>query len=166
MKYDICIIGAGIIGTTLAYTLKDKFSVCVIEKQSEPGLLQTSVNSSVIHSGIYYTENQNILKFCLDGKEKLKKFCKEHSVKYVQVGKHILCSPEKMEILTDRCGKYNIDYRICDDSIFLPDAALMDYKELTNKLYYLSVSKVKYYFGINAIKFENNYKIMADDKEI
>ena len=54
---DIIIIGAGIIGLTIAYRLNLDFpnkSLLIIEKEDVVAKHQTGHNSGVIHSGLYY----------------------------------------------------------------------------------------------------------------
>jgi len=159
MKYDVCIIGAGIIGTTLAYELSHKkLKICVVEKNEEPGLAQTLINSKVIHTGVYYKDNQNILNFCLEGKNYLKDYCKLNKIFFQQRGKLIHCNSINLEMLIERCKNYKIEYRVENDKLFLPEASLMSYKEFTDCLYYKTADYIDYYFG------ETDYKIT--EKEI
>lgn len=56
LKYDVAIIGAGIIGTAIARQLKETSNdvkAILIEKESSFGKHQSSHNSGVIHSGKY-----------------------------------------------------------------------------------------------------------------
>ena len=55
-KYDIAIIGGGIVGLATAYrllTLKPELQVVVLEKENHEAAHQTGHNSGVIHSGLY-----------------------------------------------------------------------------------------------------------------
>jgi len=57
MKYDIAIVGAGIVGLATALKIKEKqpdLNVVVLEKENKVAKHQTGNNSGVIHSGIYY----------------------------------------------------------------------------------------------------------------
>lgn len=57
MKYDIIIVGAGIVGLATALKLKEKkpeLSVIILEKEKDIAMHQTGHNSGVIHSGLYY----------------------------------------------------------------------------------------------------------------
>jgi len=56
-KYDVVVIGAGIIGLSTAMNLLERFpkiKLAVIEKNVKEGTQQSGHNSGVIHSGIYY----------------------------------------------------------------------------------------------------------------
>ena len=56
-SYDFVIIGAGIVGLTVARELSDttpKSKILVVEKEAAPGLHAPGRNSGVLHAGIYY----------------------------------------------------------------------------------------------------------------
>ena len=60
-KSDFIIIGAGVIGLSVALKLlKKKYSVTIIEKNTSYGLESSNNNSGVIHSGAYYQTNSLI----------------------------------------------------------------------------------------------------------
>ena len=56
-QVDVAIIGAGIVGLATGIELSSRFpglSLAVIDKEAKVANHQTSHNSGVIHSGIYY----------------------------------------------------------------------------------------------------------------
>ncbi len=56
-QFDIIIVGGGIVGLATAYKLCNQLAnkkILVLEKEKEVAQHQTSHNSGVIHSGIYY----------------------------------------------------------------------------------------------------------------
>src|SRR5437868_93393 len=56
-RYDVAIVGAGIIGLATARALLERVPsvrIVIVEKESKIGMHQTGHNSGVIHSGIYY----------------------------------------------------------------------------------------------------------------
>ena len=55
MKFDIAIIGGGILGTCISYWLSSIYdmSICVIEKESQIAMHASSRNTGVIHSPFY-----------------------------------------------------------------------------------------------------------------
>lgn len=68
-NYDVLIIGAGIMGMTLAYELQrtlPKRRIAIIEKESDIGKHASSRNSGVLHAGFYYTANSLKAKFTRD----------------------------------------------------------------------------------------------------
>ena len=58
--YDYLIIGAGIIGLSIARELKQKnpnSKILIIEKESDVGFHSSGRNSGVLHAGFYYTSS-------------------------------------------------------------------------------------------------------------
>ncbi|NNE35236.1 MAG: FAD-dependent oxidoreductase, partial [Rhodothermales bacterium] len=58
MKYDVAVIGGGIVGCATAFRLLESPAVkrlIILEKEAELAFHQSGRNSGVIHSGIYYT---------------------------------------------------------------------------------------------------------------
>ena len=98
MKYDIVIIGGGIVGLASAYTIlknKPTTRLLLLEKESELAQHQTGNNSGVIHSGIYYKPGSLKAKNCIDGYHMLLDFAKEHHIPYDLCGKIIVATDPK-----------------------------------------------------------------------
>ena len=59
-KYDIAIIGAGILGTTISYWLSTLYdlNVCVIEKENDVAKHTSSRNTGVVHSPFYLDQKK------------------------------------------------------------------------------------------------------------
>ncbi len=96
-KYDIIIIGGGIVGLATAYKLSLKHpnkSILVLEKEKEVAAHQTGHNSGVIHSGIYYKPGSYKAKNCVDGRRELVQFAKEHNIPFDLCGKIIVATHE------------------------------------------------------------------------
>ena len=83
----ILIIGAGVVGLSIAYELSKykKFRIIVLEKGKKFGLGNTFKNSQVIHSGVYYKKNslKNILYNNI--KKLIYKFFKTHKIKIIKI---------------------------------------------------------------------------------
>ena len=96
-KYDVSIIGGGIIGLAAALQLTRRFPRCrvaVIEKEGELATHQTGHNSGVIHSGIYYKPGSQKARFCVEGVNSLVEFCQESAIRYELCGKVIVATDE------------------------------------------------------------------------
>ena len=93
---DIVIIGGGIVGTATAMLLKEKskFSITLIEAEKELAAHQTGNNSGVIHSGLYYKPGSLKAKNCVEGRERMYRFCKENNIKHEQCGKIVVATEE------------------------------------------------------------------------
>ncbi len=98
MKYDIVIIGGGIVGLATAFKIKNKRSdlnVAVVEKESNLASHQTGHNSGVIHSGIYYKPGSLKATNCTDGYHQLVRFCREEGIPFELCGKIIVATNPK-----------------------------------------------------------------------
>jgi (S)-2-hydroxyglutarate dehydrogenase len=113
LKYDIIIIGGGIVG--LATALKSlqanpKLKLLIIEKEREIAAHQTGHNSGVIHSGLYYKPGSLKARNCINGYHQLIQFCEQEEVPYELCGKIVVATkPHEipiMEKLLER-GKQN-----------------------------------------------------------
>ena len=78
---DALIIGAGVIGLSVARALSLRGqSVIVIEREDAFGSATSSRSSEVIHAGLYYPAGSAKAKTCVDGRHKLYAFCQSHGV--------------------------------------------------------------------------------------
>ena len=96
-KYDVVVVGGGIIGLVTALQLTRLYPRCrvvVIEKEEELALHQTGHNSGVIHSGIYYRPGSQKARFCVSGANSLIQFCQESGIEYERCGKVIVATDE------------------------------------------------------------------------
>ncbi len=94
-NYDFLVIGAGIVGLATAMELANRFpdkKVVVVEKEDGLGRHQTTHNSGVIHSGIYYKPGSLKAKTCVEGVKLLKAFCREHHLPLEETGKIIIAT--------------------------------------------------------------------------
>jgi len=94
---DLIVIGAGIVGLATAYRflqIHPAKKVIVLEKEETIGVHQSTRNSGVLHSGIYYRPSSYKAKNCITGKKLLEDFCKEHAIPYKICGKLIIATDE------------------------------------------------------------------------
>ncbi|MHB0987783.1 MAG: L-2-hydroxyglutarate oxidase [Bellilinea sp.] len=91
-RYDIVIIGGGIVGlaTAMALTQRTKSSILVLEAENRLAFHQTGNNSGVIHSGIYYKPGSLKAENCVRGRLALYKFCEDHNIAHEHCGKIIV----------------------------------------------------------------------------
>lgn len=109
VTHDVAVIGAGIVGVATAKALLERWPrlrVCVLEKDARIAGQQTSHNSGVIHSGIYYRPGSLKSEFCVRGRDALVRFCEEHEIPYELCGKLIVATREeelpRLELLAER----------------------------------------------------------------
>lgn len=96
-RFDIAIIGGGIIGLATALQLSTRFpsAHCVVlEKESSLGQHQTGHNNCCIHTGIYYRTGSLKARNCVRGARLLKEFCDRYGVHYEDCGKVIVATED------------------------------------------------------------------------
>ncbi|MFC2165825.1 L-2-hydroxyglutarate oxidase [Acidobacteriota bacterium] len=102
--YDIAVIGGGIVGcaTAMALSQQNNISLVILEAESKLAAHQTGNNSGVVHSGLYYTPRSQKAKNCVEGREALYRFCKEHGIAYDRCGKVVVATdPGEISRLND-----------------------------------------------------------------
>ena len=95
--YDAVVVGAGIVGLAVARALRarlPRLRVAVIDKEPAPGLHQTTHNSGVIHSGIYYPPGSLKASLCRRGGALLVDFCDAWGIRYELCGKVVVATDE------------------------------------------------------------------------
>lgn len=95
--YDVCIVGAGIIGLTLARELKLQFKhlrIAVLEKEKNVCLHGSGLNSGVLHAGFYYSNDSLKAKFCKEGNLLLTEYCDSKNIKLNRCGKLVVTRNE------------------------------------------------------------------------
>jgi len=108
-KYDIAIIGGGIVGLATAYRilLKDpELKLVILEKEDHEAAHQTGHNSGVIHSGLYYKPGSLKASNCITGYKMLLEFCDENKIPYELCGKIVVATSKdelsQLDILYQR----------------------------------------------------------------
>jgi len=113
IKTDFLIIGAGIIGLSLAKNLVNVFpdkKICIIEKEKNVGCHASGRNSGVLHAGFYYYPDSLKAKFTRQGKEELTNYCLTRGLKINRCGKVVVVkSEEELDSLLElkKRGEHN-----------------------------------------------------------
>jgi L-2-hydroxyglutarate oxidase len=93
-RYDVAIIGGGIVGLATAMALSRMGSVVVLEAEDRLASHQTGNNSGVIHSGLYYKPGSLKAGNCVKGREALYAFCEKHNIAHERCGKVVVATSE------------------------------------------------------------------------
>lgn len=109
LKWDVTIIGAGVIGLSIGNALiesNSKLRVLVVEKEPELGFHASGRNSGVIHAGFYYSPESLKAKFCRDGNKELRALCQRNNIPILETGKVVvtqnLDEESRLEVLYER----------------------------------------------------------------
>lgn len=155
MKYDILIVGGGIIGLSTAMRILEKspdLKVAVLEKEKAVAMHQTGNNSGVIHAGVYYKPGSLKAINCRSGYNQLLAFCDREGIRYELCGKLIVATHKeelpRLETLYERSLQNGLDRvkKISGDAIreyepyatgihalWVPYTGIVDYGEVTRK---------------------------------
>ena len=154
-RYDLVVLGGGIIGVATAWSLKQHMptaSILLVEKENRYASHQTGHNSGVIHAGVYYQPGSLKADFCRRGAAATFKFCREFSVPVEQCGKMLVATDEpeleRMSDLEKRCGENNIETERISSAelrqrepnirgtgaLFVPATGITDYPSIAEKM--------------------------------
>ena len=153
-KYDIVIIGAGIIGLATGMKLLERFpniNLAILEKDSKEGTQQSGHNSGVIHSGIYYKPGSLKAKFCVAGRASMTQFCDENGIPVRTCGKLIVATDmageDRLRALEERGSANQVEgLRFVNQdemaeiephvkarkALYAPGTGIVDYRNVTS----------------------------------
>lgn len=153
---DYLIVGAGIVGLTVARELRKRHpaaSIVVLEKEQDVGMHASGRNSGVMHSGIYYGSSTLKAKVCSTGAARMQDFAAEYGIAYNRSGKVIIATSEQdlpvVDRLLNNARENGINVERLDEEgvrriephaspykagIYCPDTAVIDSKAVVKKL--------------------------------
>lgn len=176
--FDVIIIGAGIIGSMIAYKLsKYDLSVLVIDKEGDVASLTTMANSAIIHTG--YDPEDNTLKAKLNvaGAKQYEQLCADLSMDYRKCGAYVVSrNEEESKVISElerRAKERGVRYarltqaevrknepNIADmvlEAISFPDTAVIDPMALTVGLMEVAMDNgTKLVLSENVIDIKHN----------
>ena len=108
--YDICIIGAGVVGANIARELaKYKVTVCLLEKEDDVSCGASKANSGIVHGG--YSDKPGSLKaeLCVKGNRMYEQLNKELNFGYRETGSLVLSFRDEDSKTLDTLYQYGIE---------------------------------------------------------
>ena len=189
LKFDVTIVGGGIVGLATAYKLQLKYPklcLAVVEKEDSLAFHQTGRNSGVIHSGLYYKPTSLKAKNCVNGRKQLVEFAKNNNIDYDVCGKIVLATNKReakkllqLKINGEKNGLK--DLKILDSNelkeiepnavgksaLYVPESGIIDYKQTTKKFAEKITSinnKSKIILSCEVFNFKNDYLLTSKGK--
>ena len=154
--FDIVIVGGGIVGLATAYKIQKKYpnlTLAVLEKEEKLAFHQTGRNSGVIHSGLYYRPGSYRANNCVNGRKQIVAFAKEFGIDHDECGKIVVATHEEelprlekirenglknglvgVEIIDAKRIKEIEPYIVGIKALWVPEAGIIDFKGVTNKM--------------------------------
>jgi (S)-2-hydroxyglutarate dehydrogenase len=188
-KYDYLIVGAGIIGLTIAKEIKKRFplsKIGILEKESKEAQHSSGRNSGVLHAGFYYTADSLKAKFTRDGNFLMKEFCKENKLKINHSQKVVVAKNNEevktihklyergiqnkvnVEIISKkRLKELDPNIKTHNIALFSPDTSTIDPEEVCAFLKNFLIEKgVDFYFNEGYKENLNNNSILSSKNKI
>ena len=151
---DVAIVGAGLVGLATAHALATthRLRVVVLEKDAHVAPHQSSHNSGVIHSGLYYAPGSARARLCTDGRVRMVEYCRAHGIAHDVCGKLVVATREdelaRLDGLLARGRENGLDVRTVDPAemraiephvgglgaLFVPEAGIADYPGVARAL--------------------------------
>ncbi len=179
MKFDIAVIGGGIVGAATFYKLQKKnpnLKIALFEKENLLADHQTGHNSGVIHSGLYYKPGSLKAKNCIEGRHELVAFAKEYGISHDVCGKVVVATDaselpnmdkiyqtglqnniEGIEKITAEQVKEIEPFVESIGGIWVPCTGIIDFRGATAKMVELALAiqpESKLYLGHEVISIE------------
>ena len=185
MTYDYLIVGAGIIGMTIAYELRKKephATIAIIEKEHDVAQHASGRNSGVLHAGFYYTADSLKAKFTVDGNKRMKAFCREKNIPINATEKIVIASNETelttLYTLQERSEVNGVDTKLIDEktvaeidpniktykkALYSPTTASVNPSEVCFKLKEdLQSKNIDFYFSTSFKTFRHKYTYLIN----
>jgi len=155
LRADVAIVGGGIVGMATAYSITQRYPelrLIILEKEPRLGAHQTSHNSGVLHSGIYYRPGSLRATNCREGRRRMVEFCEREGIPHDVCGKVIVAVDEselpRLENILERGRANEVRCEMIGPerlkelephaagvrAIHVPDAGIVDYAAVCNRL--------------------------------
>lgn len=186
---DFVIIGAGILGLSIAAKIKalnPDMKIAVLEKESCVGLHASGRNSGVLHSGIYYPSTSLKAAFCAQGARLMRQYCQEHGLPCKNIGKVIVPTrqedAETLSMLFERGHQNGVKVSYIDEkqlgiiepltrtvtghALFVEETAVVDPKGIVQHLFEkLQKQGVVFYFNATCKHVNTSQKTLYFKRE-
>jgi L-2-hydroxyglutarate oxidase LhgO len=121
VQVDVAVIGAGVTGLASALAISQRgASVALVEREAKPGRATSTHNSGVIHAGIYYPQGSLKATLCVEGRDRLYRFCEQHRVPHSRCGKLIIAANDEeareLEVLRARADANGVGVNRVDEN--------------------------------------------------
>lgn len=124
--YDICVVGGGILGSFVAKNCAKRWpgaSVALFESEQQLHTHNSSRNSGVLHSGLYYAPDTLKARMSVAGTKAMKDYCKEHNIPISNCGKLVVPTNEPqhqtLETLLEQGRKNGVEVEKIDAASIL-----------------------------------------------
>lgn len=139
LKFDVAIIGGGILGTSLSYWISalTNHTVCVIEKENHVAAHASSRNTGVIHSPFYLDpqKKKKIAKASLLSYDLWWDYAKKHHISWKDTGTIELALDESQHHTLEKYLKWGHQNGLDDNDLELLDSGQIKQREPNVRCY-------------------------------
>jgi L-2-hydroxyglutarate oxidase len=132
-KYDIAIIGGGILGTTVSYWISSLYDVklCVIEKEPDVAMHASSRNTGVVHSPFYLDPKKKkvLAKSAFVSHALWKTFAEQKKLPWKNVGTLEVALDENQHKTLEKYTKWAVENGLAETDVELLDKNDVSKKE-------------------------------------
>jgi L-2-hydroxyglutarate oxidase LhgO len=122
MHFDYLIIGAGVVGLSIARELRKRFpgsEIAVLEKETDVAFHGSGRNSGVLHAGFYYSADTLKAKLTRDGNRQMREYCYANNLK-INECKKVVVAKDESELpalfeLEKRAGANGVEVQMIDE---------------------------------------------------
>ena len=144
-KYDVVIIGGGILGTTISYWISALYDlkICVIEKEEDVAMHTSSRNTGLVHSPLHLDpiEKKVFARCAYLGHDWWKILAKKRNLPWKEVGKLEVALDEEQHKTLEKYFKWGIENGMSEKDLELLDSKQVSKKEPNVKCHSAIFSK-------------------------
>ncbi len=190
LKTDILVVGAGIIGLSIAREINSRepdAKILIIEKEPQPALHASGRNSGVLHAGFYYTPDSFKAKFSVEGNRMLTEYCLSNNLSINRCGKVVVAMNDKeleyLYELKSRGDKNGVTLDLIDEkqlneiepnaktfknALFSPTTSTVNPKEVVSRISSELISKksITAIYNEGFIKRVKKSRLLTKNNEI
>ena len=109
----ITIIGAGVVGLSIAKELATKYeNIFVLEKSTYCGEGQSGHNSGIIHAGLYYPKESKKSEYCIKGNQELINYCFKKNIPHRRQGKLVVARNKDEEEVLEKLRLHTVNCNV------------------------------------------------------
>ncbi len=132
-KYDVAIIGGGILGTTISYWLSalTNLKICVIDKERHVSMHASGRNTGVVHSPFYIDpkKKKQLAKFALISHDLWKTLANKNNIPWLEVGTIKVSINEQQHKTLEKYIEWGIENGIHESKLQLLNSKQISKKE-------------------------------------
>ena len=122
-RYDIAIIGAGVMGLATGIALlqeRPSLKILIADKENQIAKHASGRNSGVLHAGFYYSPDSLKARFCRDGNRAIKELASKYGIPVKEVGKVVVArnsdENSRLETLFERGIRNGVELELLEQS--------------------------------------------------